>query len=86
MSQKTKERKLKESKKQYSKEEVAEMRAQMLEYYNTEIPFLKLQLEFEDLGAQIEESKARKYVAMAQAAQAYGMLYGDNEKGGKENG
>lgn len=50
-------------------EEIRERQEKMMEYWNIQIPFLKVQAEYEDLIASIEESRARRTMALYQVAQ-----------------
>ena len=54
--------------KEYTPEEIVEMRKKTEDFYNEQIPFLEKQFKFEDLKAQIEEAKLRKMHAMLQMA------------------
>ena len=57
--------------KQYTPEEMAQMRKSMIANYKSEITFLKVQAEYEKLTADIEEHKTRRYIALAQSAQIF---------------
>jgi len=74
MSQKTKKAQV-----EYTEQDYANMRSKMLKYYETEIPFLKLQSEYENLVAEIEESKSRKLMALAQSAQIHAAMTPDDD-------
>lgn len=50
-------------------EQVEALRANMKEYYNDQIPMLKLQLEAEGLAADLEEARLRRLVASMRIAQ-----------------
>lgn len=54
--------------KEYTPEEMAEMRKKTEEFYDEQIVFLEKQFKFEDLKAKIEEAKLRKMHAMMQMA------------------
>lgn len=45
--------------KEYTPEELAEMKANMKKFYTEEIEFLEVQLKFETLKASIEEQRAK---------------------------
>lgn len=55
--------------KEYSDEEIAQMRANMEKIYDEELPFIKKQLEYEDTLARIEEAKLRQITAKIRYAQ-----------------
>lgn len=55
----------------YTPEEIKKMRDNMIKHYKGEITVLKTQAEYEKLLADIEESKARRYHAMATQAQLF---------------
>ena len=55
----------------YTPEEIKKMRDNMIKHYKGEITVLKSQAEYEKLLAEIEESKSRRYLAMAQQAQLF---------------
>lgn len=50
-------------------EQVAQLRANMTEYYNDQIPMLELQLKTEALAADLEEARLRRIVATMRIAQ-----------------
>ena len=52
-----------------SPEQIAALKANMTEYYNDQIPMLKLQLEAEGLAADLEEARLRRLVASMRIAQ-----------------
>ena len=52
-----------------SKEELAERRQKITDYYEDHIPHLKVQLEYEELLTKIEENRARKVQAEIMIAQ-----------------
>lgn len=54
---------------QMSPEQMKQMRLRMKDYYEEQIPFLKLQHEYENLLAGIEEARLRKVRAMYTFAQ-----------------
>lgn len=56
---------------QLTPEEIKARRADLVKDYREEIKFLKVQSEYEDLLATIEESKYRRYAAIAQTAQLF---------------
>lgn len=58
-------------KRQLTPEEIKARRADLVKDYREEIKFLKVQSEYEDLLATIEESKYRRYAAIAQTAQLF---------------
>ena len=60
-----------EEKTQMTPEEIKARRADLVKDYREEIKFLKVQSEYEDLLATIEESKYRRYAAIAQTAQLF---------------
>lgn len=64
----------------YTPEQIAEMRANMIKHYQQEIKFLKVQAQFEQLQADVEEHRARRYSAMAHQAQLFAEPEGE-EKG-----
>jgi len=61
--------------------EMAAMRKKITAQYKEEITFLKTQSTYEDLMATIEESKFRRYQAMARSSQ----LFAQMEASGEEN-
>lgn len=52
-----------------SQEEIENNRQKLMEYYELNIPFLKLQSEYEELITKIQESKTRRLIAQVQIAQ-----------------
>lgn len=62
----------KEEVKQLSEKEIAERRQKITKYYEEQIPHLKIQLEYEELMTNIEETRAKRLQAQAFLAQAYG--------------
>ena len=50
-------------------EQIAELRANMKEYYEDQIPMLELQLKAESLAADLEEARLRRIVASMRIAQ-----------------
>lgn len=55
----------------YTQKEMAEMRERMVLFYNEELPYLKLQAEYEGLMADVEEHKVRRMTMMIRGAQMY---------------
>tara|TARA_R110002153_G_scaffold116125_1_gene259728 strand:+ start:877 stop:1173 length:297 start_codon:yes stop_codon:yes gene_type:complete len=66
--------------KQYTPEEMAQMRKSMIANYKSEITFLKVQAEYEKLTADIEEHKTRRYIALAQAGQIFAKMEQQEEQ------
>jgi peptidoglycan hydrolase CwlO-like protein len=66
-----------------SPEEIKARRTELVKDYREEIKFLKVQSEYEDLLATIEESKYRRYAAIAQTAQLFDHMERE-EKAAKE--
>lgn len=54
---------------QLSQEEIEMNKQKLVEYYEKNIPFLKLQFEYEELITKIQESKTRRIIAQVQMAQ-----------------
>jgi hypothetical protein len=54
---------------QISKEEIENNKQRLVEYYENNIPFLKLQSEYEELITKIQEAKTRRVIAQIQMAQ-----------------
>lgn len=54
---------------QFSAEEIAARKQEMLEFYKEQIEFMTVQQEFEKLTADIEEQRLRRMVAMVRQAQ-----------------
>jgi uncharacterized membrane-anchored protein YhcB (DUF1043 family) len=54
---------------QLSQEEIEMNKQKLVEYYEKNIPFLKLQSEYEELITKIQESKTRRVIAQVQMAQ-----------------
>lgn len=54
---------------QISQEEIEMNKQKLVEYYEKNIPFLKLQSEYEELITKIQESKTRRVIAQVQMAQ-----------------
>jgi hypothetical protein len=50
-------------------EEIAELRSKMKEYYKEQIPFHKLQLEYETILAEIEMARAKRVEMAIRIAQ-----------------
>ena len=65
--------------KQYTPEEIAEMRKNMMNFYKEEIPYLELQARYETLQADIETAKFRKMEAVLKTAYLYSNMQGDQE-------
>jgi hypothetical protein len=65
-----------------SQEEIENNRQKLMEYYELNIPFLKLQSEYEELITKIQESKTRRLIAQVQIAQI--MSPGQQEEEEKE--
>tara|TARA_R110002020_G_scaffold23658_6_gene78633 strand:- start:20 stop:319 length:300 start_codon:yes stop_codon:yes gene_type:complete len=70
--------------KEYTEQELANMRKSMIANYKSEISFLKVQAEYEKLNADIEEHKTRRYIAMAQAAQIFAAHEQEEESPAKQ--
>jgi len=49
-------------------QEVAALHRKMIEYYNKQIPVLKVQSQYEELAADIEESRLRRATATMRLA------------------
>lgn len=60
-----------EEKRQMTPEEIKEKQDQLKNDYEEQIEYLKPQAEYEDLLAKIEESKYRRYKAIAATAQLF---------------
>lgn len=56
---------------QYSDEEMTQMRVKMKQFYEEELPYLKLQEEYERLQADVEEHKVRRMTMMIRGAQIF---------------
>lgn len=54
---------------QVSEEEMAERKEEMLAFYKEQIDFLHVQMEFEKLTADIEETRLRRLLAIVRQAQ-----------------
>ena len=61
-----------------SREELADRREKITDYYKDHIPHLKIQLEYEDLLTKIEENRAKR--AQAQKFLAQVMASEENEQ------
>ena len=48
-----------------TQEQLLQERQKQMDFYNDQLPFLRVLKEFQDLGAGIEEAKARKLQAIA---------------------
>lgn len=68
-----------EEKKAMTPQEIQEMRKKIVTDYREEIKFLKVQSEYEELLAKIEESKLRKYSAIAKLAQLFDHMESQEE-------
>lgn len=53
----------------YTPEQILEMRANMIAYYNNQLEVLKLQHEFEKLKAEISESQLKQLMNEIRSAQ-----------------
>jgi len=60
--------------------EMAAMRKKITAQYKEEITFLKTQSTYEDLMATIEESKFRRYQAMARSSQLFAQMEASGEE------
>lgn len=54
-----------------TEEELAERREKITEFYNSHIPHLKVQSEYEELLTKIEENRAKRMQAQMMIAQMY---------------
>jgi hypothetical protein len=63
-----------------SQEEIENNRQKLMEYYELNIPFLKLQSEYEELITKIQESKTRRLIAQVQIAQIMSPGHQEEEK------
>jgi|APGre2960657404_1045060.scaffolds.fasta_scaffold05381_6 hypothetical protein len=63
--------------KEMSKEEMAERKAKLTQFYKEQAEFLKVQLVYETLVADIEDQRARATFAQAKIAQ---MLAGPSQE------
>ena len=54
---------------QFTAEEIAARKQEMLEFYKEQIDFMSVQHEFEKLSADIEDQRLRRMVAMVRQAQ-----------------
>jgi hypothetical protein len=52
-----------------TQEEIQNNRKKLMEYYEENIPFLKLQSEYEELITSIQQSKTNRLIAQIQFAQ-----------------
>lgn len=57
-----------------SDEEMAKMRTKITAQYKDEIKFLKVQAEYEELMATIEESKLKRYTALARTSNLFAQM------------
>lgn len=55
--------------KEMSKEEMAERKAKLTQFYKEQIEFLKIQLEYESLVADVEDQRARAIFAQVKIGQ-----------------
>lgn len=55
--------------KEMTKEEMAERKAKLTEFYKEQIEFLKIQLEYETLVADVEDQRARAIFAQVKVGQ-----------------
>ena len=55
--------------KEMSKEEMAERKAKLTQFYKEQIEFLKIQLEYETLVADVEDQRARAIFAQVKVGQ-----------------
>jgi len=67
----------------YTAEQMADMRNKMKQFYEEELPFLRLSEEYEKLQADVEEHKVRKMTMMVRGAQMYAQMSEAEEKGSK---
>jgi hypothetical protein len=58
-----------ENQQQMSPEEMAERKAKLTEFYKSQINFLKIQLEYETLVADVEDQRARAVFAQVKVGQ-----------------
>lgn len=58
-----------ENQTQLSQEEITKRREELKEYYNSMVPFLTLQYEYESLITKIEQTKTDRIIAQIQRAQ-----------------
>ena len=58
-----------ENQQQMSPEEMAERKAKLTEFYKSQINFLKIQLEYETLVADVEDQRARAIFAQVKVGQ-----------------
>ena len=65
--------------KQYTKEEIAELRLNMKKFYEEEIPYLELQATYEKLLAEIETAKLHKMEALLKTAYLYSNMQENQE-------
>lgn len=54
---------------QLTQEQIEDNKQKLMDYYEKNIPFLKLQKEYEELITNIQESKTRRLIAQIQFAQ-----------------
>jgi hypothetical protein len=58
-----------ENQQEMSKEEMAERKAKLTQFYKEQIQFLKTQLEYETLVADVEDQRARAIFAQVKVGQ-----------------
>lgn len=63
--------------KEMSPEEMAERKSKLTQFYKDQVEFLKVQLEYETLVADVEEQRARATYAQVKTAQ---MLAGPSKE------
>ena len=63
-----------------TEKEMAEMRKKITAQYTEEIVFLKVQSEYEELMATIEEAKLKRYSAMARTSNLFAQMEGEDKK------
>jgi hypothetical protein len=61
-----------------SEEDMAKMRTKITAQYKDEIKFLKVQAEYEELMATIEESKLKRYTALARTSNLFAQMESQN--------
>jgi uncharacterized membrane-anchored protein YhcB (DUF1043 family) len=65
---------------QLTQEQIEDNKQKLSEYYEKNIPFLKLQQEYEELITKIQESKTRRLIAQIQFAQIVAPQQDENEE------
>lgn len=63
-----------------TEKEMAEMRKKITAQYSEEIVFLKVQAEYEELMAQIEEYKLKRYTAMARTSNLFAQMESEDKE------